>query len=67
MASNDTWKTAFKTKYGLFEWLVMPFGLTNTPTNFMRLINDIFCLHLGYFVVIYLDDILNFSKRWDKQ
>ena len=43
----------------------MPFGLTNTPATFMRLINDIFIAHLGRFVVIYLDDILIFSRTWD--
>ena len=42
----------------------MPFGLTNVPATFMRLINDIFRLHLGKFVVIYLDDISVFSKSW---
>jgi hypothetical protein len=65
MNPNDVWKTMFKTKFGIFEWKVMPFGLTNAPTTFMRLINDIFRSHLGRFVVIYLDDILIFSRTWD--
>ena len=66
ITDGDEWKTAFRTRYGSFEWSVMPFGLTNAPAAFQRFMNDIFSDLLDVCVVIYLDDILIYSNNMSK-
>ena len=59
--AGDEWKTAFRTRYGHFEYLVMPFGLTNAPASFQAYINKALSAHLDHICVVYLDNILIYS------
>ena len=63
---GDEWKTAFRTRYGHFEYLVMPFGLTNAPATFQAYINKSLIGLIDHFCVVYLDDILIYSNSISK-
>jgi hypothetical protein len=64
--AEDIPKTTFTTRYGLYEYLVMSFGLMNAPAHFMYLMNYVFMLELDQFVMVFIDDILVYSKRMEE-
>jgi hypothetical protein len=66
VAEGDEWKTAFRCRYGHFEYQVMPFGLMNAPGTFQAFVNDVLRDYLDDFVVVYLDDILIYSESLDE-
>jgi hypothetical protein len=66
VAMGDEWKTAFRTRYGHFEYTVMPFGLTGAPGTFQAYVNDALREFLDEFCVVYLDDILIFSETLEE-
>jgi len=66
MKEGEEWKTAFRTRYGLYEFQVMPFGLTNALSTFQDMMNHIFSDLLDLGVLVYMDDILIYAEAREK-
>jgi hypothetical protein len=66
ICAKDIPKTAFSTRYGLYEYLVMSFGLTNASAHFMYLMNSVFMSELDKSLLVFIDDILVYSKRMEE-
>ena len=66
IAKGDEWKTAFRTRYGLYEYNVMPFGLCNAPASFQSIINEVLRELLNEGVIVYIDDILIYSETMEE-
>jgi hypothetical protein len=64
--AEDIPKTTFTMRYGLYEYLVMSFGLTNAPAHFMYIMNAVFMPELDQFIVVFIDDILVYSKSMEE-
>jgi hypothetical protein len=65
IAESDRYKTAFTVPFGQYEWIVLPFGLKNAPSEFQKIMNDIFNAY-SEFIIVYIDDVLVFSKNIDQ-
>lgn len=66
MKEDKEWKIAFRTRYGLYEYLVMSFGLTNAPVTYQALVKEALKEYINRFIIVYLDDILVYSKTKEK-
>jgi hypothetical protein len=66
ICAKDIPKTAFSTRYGFYEYLVVSFGLTNAPAHFMYPMNPVFMEELDKFIMVFIDDILVYSKSMEE-